>query len=53
MKQTTHRMTPAERHALHIRRAARKAWQTLPAVAVAILAAVGFFALCLYILETI
>ena len=53
MKQTNHRMTPAERHALHIRRAARKAWNTLPTLALYSLAAFGFFALCLFILETI
>ena len=53
MKQTNHRMTPAERRALHIRRAARRLWHTLPAVGVAILAGIGFFALCLLILETI
>ena len=53
MTKNTNRMTPAARRALHIRRAARRVWQTLPAAAAVTLAGIGFFALCLLILETI
>ena len=52
MTNTSHRMTHAERAALHIRRAIRKAWRALPYAMTAALAAFGCFALCLLILET-